>query len=71
MKEVWGERSLPNAEEVEIIHRMLCYPKTVTQLSDESGMHPFKVISAMKVLSFRRMIVEVDTDPEVFVRVRA
>lgn len=71
MKEVWGERSLPNAEEVEIIHRMLCYPKTVTQLSDESGMHPSMVVSAMRVLSFRRMVIEVDTDPEVFVRVRA
>lgn len=71
MKEVWGERSLPNAEEVEIIHRMLCYPKTVTQLSDESGMHPSRVISAMKVLSYGHKIVEVDTDPKVFVRVRA
>lgn len=71
MKEVWGERSLPNAEEVEIIHRMLCYPKTVTQLSDESGMHPSRVVSAMKVLSYGHKIVEVDTDPEVFVRVRA
>ena len=71
MKEVWGERSLPNAEEVEIIHRMLCYPKTVIQLSDESGMHPFKVISAMKVLSYGHKIVEVDSDPEVYVRVRA
>ena len=71
MKEVWGERSLPNAEEVEIIHRMLCYPKTVTQLSDESGMHPSRVVSAMKVLSYGHKIVEVDTDPEVYVRVRA
>ena len=71
MKEVWGERTLPNAEEVETIHRMLCYPKTVTQISDESGMHPSRVVSAMRILSFRRMIVEVDTDPEVFVRVRA
>ena len=50
---------------------MLCYPKTVIQLSDESGMHPFKVISAMKVLSYGHKIVEVDSDPEVFVRVRA
>ena len=71
MKEVWGERSLPNAEEVEIIHRMLCYPKTVIQLSDESGMHPSRVVSAMRILSFRHMVIEVDTDPEVFVRVRA
>ena len=71
MKEVWGERSLPNAEEVEIIHSMLCYPKTVTLLSDESGMHPSRVASAMRILSFRHMVIEVDTDPEVFVRVRA
>ena len=71
MKEVWGERTLPNAEEVEDILRRLCYPKTVSQLSDESGMHPSRVVSAMRILSFRRMVVEVDTDPEVFVRMRA
>ena len=71
MKEVWGERSLPNAEEVEDILRRLCYPKTVSQLSAESGMHPFKVAPAVRILAAKHLIVEVDTDPEVFVRVRA
>ena len=71
MKEVWGDRILPNAAEVEDILRRLCYPKTVSQLSAESGMHPFKVAPAVRILAAKHLIVEVDTDPEVFVRVRA
>lgn len=71
MKEVWGQRILPNAAEVEDILRRLCYPKTISQLSAESGMHPFKVVPAVRILAAKHLIVEVDTDPEVFVRVRA
>ena len=71
MKEVWGQRILPNAAEVEDILRRLCYPQTMSQLSAESGMHPFKVAPAARILAAKHLIVEVDTDPEVFVRVRA
>lgn len=71
MKEVWGERTLPNAEEVETIHRMLCYPKTVSQLSAESGMHPLKVAPAIRILAAKHLVIEVDTDPDIFVRMRA
>lgn len=71
MKEVWGQRILPNAAEVEDILRRLCYPKTISQLSAESGMHPFKVAPAVRILAAKHLIVEVDADPEVFVRVRA
>lgn len=71
MKEVWGDRILPNAAEVEDIRRRLSYPKTISQLSAESGMHPFKVAPAVRILAAKHLIVEVDTDPEVFVRVRA
>ena len=71
MKEVWGKRTMPNAEEVEVIRRMLRYPKTVSQLSDESGMHPLKVVPAIRILAARHLIVEVDTDPQIYVRVRA
>lgn len=71
MKEVWGQRILPNAAEVEDIFRRLCYPKTISQLSAESGMHPFKVAPAVRILAAKHLIVEVDTDPEIFVRVRA
>lgn len=69
MKEVWGKRTMPNVEEVEVIRRMLRYPKTVSQLSDESGMHPLKVVPAIRILAARHLIVEVDTDPQVYVRV--
>ena len=69
MKEVWGKRTMPHAEEVEVIRRMLRYPKTVSQLSDESGMHPLKVVPAIRILSLKHLIIEVDTDPQVYVRV--
>ena len=33
MRDIKGQRILPNAAEVEDILRRLCYPKTVSQLS--------------------------------------
>lgn len=71
MKQAGGQRILPNTAETEDILRRLCYPKTVSQLSAESGMHPHKVVPAIRILAAKHLIVEVDTDPEVFVRVRA
>lgn len=71
MKEVWGQRILPNSAEVEDILRRLCYPKTVSQLSAESGMHPLKVAPAIRILAAKHLVIEVDTDPDIFVRVRA
>lgn len=71
MRHVGGRRTLPNQCEVEDILRRLCSPKTISQLSAESGMHPLKVVPAIRILSLKHLIIEVDTDPQVFVRVRA
>ena len=71
MKFYGGIRTLPNNAETEDILRRLCSPKTISQLSAESGLHPLKVVPAIRILSLKHLIIEVDTDPQVFVRVRA
>lgn len=71
MRHVGGRRILPNECEVEDILRRLCSPKTISQLSAESGMHPLRVAPAIRILAAKHLIIEVDTDPEIFVRVRA
>ena len=69
MKQYNGRRTLPNTAETADILRRLGSPKTVSQLSDESGMHPLKVVPAIRILAARHLVVEVDTDPQVYVRV--
>lgn len=71
MRRIGGCRTLPNQCEVEDILRRLRSPKTISQLSAESGMHPLKVAPAIRILAAKHQIIEVDTDPQVFVRVRA
>lgn len=71
MKFVGGRRTLPNTAEVEDILRRLRSPKTISQLSAESGMHPLKVAPAVRILAAKHLVIEVDTDPDIFVRVRA
>ncbi len=71
MKYVGGRRTLPNSAEVEDILRRLKSPKTISQLSAESGMHPTKVAPAIRALAAKHLVIEVDTDPDIFVRVRA
>ena len=71
MRRYGGNRTLPNDEEVrEVLHR-LGSPKTVSQISAESGMHPLRVVPAIRILAAKHLIIEVDTDPQVFLRVRA
>lgn len=69
MRRIGGCRTLPNRCEVEDILRRLRSPKTISQLSAESGMHPLKVAPAIRILAAKHQIIEVDTDPEIFVRV--
>ena len=69
MRHIGGCRTLPNRCEVEDILRRLRSPKTISQLSAESGMHPLKVAPAIRILAAKHQIIEVDTDPEIFVRV--
>lgn len=69
MKFYEGRRTLPNAAEVADILRRLGSPKTVSQLSSESGMHPLKVTPALRILSAKHLIIETDTDPDRFMRV--
>lgn len=71
MKFYGGLRTLPNTAETEDILRRLGSPKTVSQLSAESGMHPLKVVPAIRILAAKHLIIEVDTDPQVYVRVMA
>ena len=69
MRRIGGCRTLPNQCEVEDILRRLRSPKTISQLSAESGMHPLKVAPAIRILAAKHQIIEVDTDPEIFARV--
>ncbi|MGN0138050.1 MAG: hypothetical protein ACI381_05525 [Candidatus Methanomethylophilaceae archaeon] len=71
MKFVGGHRTLPNSAEVEDILRRLRSPKTISQLSAESGMHPLKVAPAVRILAAKHQIIEVDTDPDIYVMVSA
>lgn len=71
MKAVNGNRTLPNAREVQRVLNYLGNPKTLSQICGESGMHPSKVRPAIRILCARHLIVEVGCDPDVFVRVGA
>ena len=69
MKFYGGIRTLPNTAETEDILRRLGSPKTVSQLSAESGMHPLRVAPAIRILAAKHLIIEVDTDPDTYLRV--
>lgn len=71
MRHYNGERILPNDREVDFILSLLRSPKTISQLSAESGMHPLRVRPAIRILAMKHLIVEVDSDPETYLRVVA
>ena len=69
MRRIGGCRTLPNRCEVEDILRRLRSPKTISQLSAESGMHPLKVAPAIRILAAKHQLLEAAPDPELSVRV--
>lgn len=70
MKAIGGRRTMPNAREVREVLSRLGSPKTIAQLSAESGMHPMRVTPAVRSLCARHLVIEADSDPVRFVRVR-
>lgn len=65
-----GHRTLPNRHEVKTVMAHLRTPKTVSQISAETGMHPSRVVPAIRLLSYKGLVIEVDTDPDLYLGAR-
>lgn len=71
MKAVCGSRVLPCKREVDKVLRYLQNPKTIIQIATESHLDQDTVASAIRILAAKHLVIEVDSDPELYLAVRA